>query len=399
VADIIINPGTSVQATINGAFPGDRILLNPGLFNSDNVVTVNKQLTLMANVPGTLPNVSLNGPQFGNVFSIAASDVTVDGLDIDNLRGGGAGFGYYSITVPASNVMIKNARLHHFRRAAIGVYGALDGFALLDSWVYRMGDTPFTFMNVKNMLVRGNWVFDQFYVGGEAAFDFFVPDDVGTSEISYNYVEGIKFGIGLKPWTAAAAAAGTITVAHNTIDMRMLPLKPVNTDAPFCMRRGTSFYSGTGAFRLNGAAVDWRDNLTTRTLAYPIYLSDAPCLYAPMTIRNCLFWDGYWKDWPTVGRQEFEWYGEDHERLATLVPSRKHQVLSDHRAQPCQEHAPPLAGWGSAADRAMFKHEGCLQADPGYALVGADPTTFYALRPGSPARGAATDRTNIGAWQ
>lgn len=396
MADIIINPGTSVQATINGAFAGDRILLNPGLFNSDNVVTVNKQLTLMANVPGTLPNVSLSGPQFGPALNFSASGITVDGLDVDNLRGGGAGFGYFAIPTPISSLLIQNSRLRDFRRFLFGA--AVDGFTLLDSRVYRMNDSPLEIHFTKNLLVRGCWIYGQNNSSGESAIDYYVPADVGVSEISYNYISGMRYGIGLQPVDPVSALVGTITVAHNTIDMLMQPAKPANVLSPCCGQRGTSFYR-PGAGQLNGAAVDWRDNLITRMTYYGMYLSSLPCLSSPLTIRNCMFWDNYWRFWPTAGRYQYEWYGEDHERLATLVPSRKHQVLSDHRAQPAQEHAPALCGWGNASDQLMFRHEGCLQADPGYAMTGASADLFYALRPGSPARGAATDRTNIGAWQ
>ena len=45
LATIIVNPGGSIQAAVNGAASGDTILVNPGTYTEQ--VTINKNLTLM----------------------------------------------------------------------------------------------------------------------------------------------------------------------------------------------------------------------------------------------------------------------------------------------------------------------------------------------------------------
>jgi hypothetical protein len=92
---------STIQAAVNAANPGDTLQVAAGVYQEN--VTINKSLTLLGPNAGINPNTGTRGaeaivepatndPIGGNVFSVEASDVLIDGLTIDgsnpNLSGG-----------------------------------------------------------------------------------------------------------------------------------------------------------------------------------------------------------------------------------------------------------------------------------------------------------------------
>lgn len=84
---IIVNPGSSIQAAVNGASPGDTILVNPGTYTEQ--VTINKNLTLQGNGAGAIiqsPS-TLTPDAFGldvllevnNAATVSINNMTIQG--------------------------------------------------------------------------------------------------------------------------------------------------------------------------------------------------------------------------------------------------------------------------------------------------------------------------------
>jgi hypothetical protein len=92
---------STIQSAVNAANPNDTLQVGAGVYQEN--VTINKSLTLLGPNAGINPNGGARGPEAivepatndptgGNVFSVEASGVTINGLTIDgsnpNLSGG-----------------------------------------------------------------------------------------------------------------------------------------------------------------------------------------------------------------------------------------------------------------------------------------------------------------------
>ena len=398
MSDIIINPGTSIQTTINNALSGDRILFNSGAYNADSNLNINKPLTLKPTIDGTYPNIRLNGTTYAYFLNFGASNITIDGLDIDNTRGG-ISQGYIHNTTAISNLTIKNSKIHEMRRMFFGDTGLVSGLTFLNNQIYRGLYTFLEIDDAKDVIIKNNWIHTQTNTTtGEAAITWYLKNDVGTSEISYNYIYGIRFGVELASIVPNAASIGSILVAHNTEDMYMLATHPASLIAPYLMRYGTSFWS-VNPNTLNAAGITWRDNLITRTLVHGMYLGNT-LFTSKLTVKNCMFFDNYWYYWPDTGRYTYEHLGHINARLKHDVPNFNSTPLRMSKVLPRGRHNKAIAGWGAGATQpSLVELVDCMVDDPFFTLTGATPPEFYALKPNSPAIGTASDHTNIGAWQ
>nr|WP_287936735.1 hypothetical protein [Algoriphagus sp.] len=73
---IILKPGQSIQAAVDGAVAGDTLIFSPGVYTA-SAVTIRKPLSLIGeNYP------AMDGENKGNIFLIAAENVLVLGLKI-----------------------------------------------------------------------------------------------------------------------------------------------------------------------------------------------------------------------------------------------------------------------------------------------------------------------------
>jgi len=400
MADWVINPGTSIQTTINSAAPTDRILLNPGVYSVDDTLNINKTLTLMANVPGSYPNVRLNFTTYVYGLVFGASDIIVDGLDIDNTRAG-VSLGYLRASngVTFSNLTVQNCKIHNFRRWFVGDMGLVNGFNLLNNQIYNFYYTSLEISNAQNLQIKYNWFNQQTNTSrGEAAITFYIPATVGTCEISYNYITGARYGIELAPATVNSPSSGTILVCHNTVDTNMIATHAANINSPYCGRYGTSFWT-SGTNKLNSVNITFRDNLFSRLLVYGMFLTGNAGLIGTFTIKNCLYFDNYWYYWPLTGRYQYEYFGHLNGRQKQQVPGFDSRFIRRSIGKPTCRVQIPIVGGANITDQYLFQFENCIQADPFFNLVGSTPQEFYSLRNGSPAIGTASDGTNIGAWQ
>ncbi len=101
-----------LQALIDRATPGDRIVVPAGTYEGDLII--DKALTLS----GTGRPVLL-GSGSGSVIRVRAAGVVVEGFDIDGRRGGDLGRDTSGIHVAAAGVTIRDCRI---REALFGIY-------------------------------------------------------------------------------------------------------------------------------------------------------------------------------------------------------------------------------------------------------------------------------------
>jgi hypothetical protein len=365
MVDILISPGTSIQATINAAQAGDRILLASGVYNSDNALNLNKTITLMPQIDGTFPQVKLNTSMYANMLTVSANNVTIDGLNIDNLRAGGIDRAYITSSGSISNLTIKNCKIHDYRRFYFP--NAIDGLTILNCHIYRTRGQTIDMYSAKNVQIKYNWI-DQSSTTGEGAINFYSSGDCGTTEFSYNYLMAHRIGIEVAALNALNPSNGTILIAHNTIDLLMTEARPANPSSPYISTiMGFSFWNNTNGV-LDANRVTIRDCILSRIRAYSAYGSKS--VSGKLIFKNCLFYDPYWYYWPQ-SRQPYEYFG-----------------FLDK----------PILCWGGPIDNIHTTN--CLYGvNPEFAFNGTEVHEFYALKDKSPAKNAATDGSHIGAWQ
>lgn len=101
-----------LQALVDGAAPGGRIVVPAGTYEGD--LLVDKAITLVGD-----GRPVLRGSGTGSVVRIRAAGVTIEGFDIDGRRGGDLGRDTSGVHVAASRATIRNCRIHD---ALFGIY-------------------------------------------------------------------------------------------------------------------------------------------------------------------------------------------------------------------------------------------------------------------------------------
>lgn len=115
-ADTRIAPGTiegrplpahtsPLQARIDAARPGDRIVIRGGTYDGDLII--DKPLTLVGEGWPLL-----RGSGTGSVVRVRAADVTISGVEIDGRRGGDLGRDASGIHIAAPRVHVSHCRIH-----------------------------------------------------------------------------------------------------------------------------------------------------------------------------------------------------------------------------------------------------------------------------------------------
>ena len=101
-----------LQARIDAAPPGDRVVIPPGVYDGDLII--DKPLTLVGEGWPLL-----RGSGTGSVVRVRAADVAISGIEIDGRRGGDLGRDASGIHVAAARVHISRCRIHD---ALFGIY-------------------------------------------------------------------------------------------------------------------------------------------------------------------------------------------------------------------------------------------------------------------------------------
>jgi parallel beta-helix repeat protein len=208
---IILNPGQSIQAAVNGAASGDTILLNPGTYTQQ--VTINKSLTLQGNGAGAIIQspTALTNDSFGlSVLVEVNSGATVN---INNMTVEGPG-------APASpnNTLV-----------GIGVFGGATANLTGDTInQINLGSGLFGLQTGFAIQVGGTGAQAVGQVGNATITDCTITDYqkvgviIGNSGSSGTITGNTITGIGPTPLTAQngiqiSPGSASATVSNNTI--------------------------------------------------------------------------------------------------------------------------------------------------------------------------------------
>ncbi|RPJ70616.1 MAG: cell surface protein, partial [Alphaproteobacteria bacterium] len=112
--ELTVQPGESIQSVINNASSGDEIVISPGNYN-ENIVITKDNLVIRSDSENPEDTVITANNNASNVFSIEADNIAIMGLSIM-----GAGMDRSGIYLSgANNCTIDNNRLVN---NALGIY-------------------------------------------------------------------------------------------------------------------------------------------------------------------------------------------------------------------------------------------------------------------------------------
>ena len=366
--DTIYVPGdyATIQEAVNNATTGDTIMISGGPYPEQ--ITINTSgITLQGD--GSYPKINPlldNGIKYDTIIKVKADNTTIKGLEIYNAGGALTGSNEHhaiwdeSWTVGPSGMTVDDCVIHDIQH---GVRSYGDDLTVTNCEMYNLrrsgvhasgpsGSDPLSF------LIKNNWFHDwvEYFKEGAAIF---IKYDRRVGEASFNYISGMRMGIAY--YYGGPAYGGQVVFKNNTIDLDYDP-----GSGPVTTTMGISFW-GTGA---NADSIFVKDNIFANALWYAIYQEGAT-ISGSITVHNNLFYNNYFHYWPDY-QYPYQWFGDDT------------------RAQ---------AGWNNGpADGFTFTDNITIQ-DPLFALTGVGPDEQWALLPGSPCLGTASDGSNIGANQ
>jgi hypothetical protein len=364
----------TIQAAVDQTESGGTVHVAPGIYPEKLLITAS--LAVIGD-PGAYPHIrpALNSAsKYDTVITVRADNITLRGLEISNELGvvdtgglpGGTHIEHHAVwdqswTLGPSGLTVDKCIIHDIEHG-VRSYGPnltvthCEMYNLRRSGVHASG--PYQNQPLP-MTVRENWFHDwiDYYKEGAAVY---VKYDSRVGLVSHNYISGMRMGIAYYYGGPKAAYGQSIVFEHNTIDLDYDPgLGPVETT--MCV----SLW-GTG---VNADAVIIRNNVFVHARWYAIYQEGKP-ITGQINVDSNLFYNNYWDYWPDY-QYPYQWFG------------------TDVRAQ---------AGWTGGESGFVFTGNLTAQ-DPLFALDGIGPEAQWALQCGSPALGAATDGTHIGAWQ
>jgi hypothetical protein len=366
--------GDNIQTVINGAGANDTITIHAGSYGQQVAIPSSKSgLILQGDGSYPLLNPALGTTTYATVITVQAANVTIRGLGISSSTGlqvsGGRVIEQHGIwdgswTVGPSGLTVDGVKIQD---VAHGVRSYGNNLTVTNcemkglgrSGVHASGPdgTPLS------MTVRNNWFHDWGTYDKEGAA-VYTKYNGRYGDVSYNYISGMRMGLAYYYGgpNDAADALGEIRFTHNTVDMDYdLGSGPID------MTMGMSFY-GTGE-NADGTVV--RDNIFANAKWYALYQEGEVISGGAILIDNNLFYNNnnfYWPD----NQYPNQWFGDETKALA---------------------------GWYDGPEDGFTFTDNITAQDPMFVLAGAEADEFWALLVGSPALLAASDGTNIGAYQ
>ena len=364
----------TIAEGINNVSADGEIYIYDGTYSEQ--VTVNKAVTITGE-SGVYPKVNPNMGS-GTVFTVSSADVTITGINISNGGSAGGNGIWDGIWVPGSynNLMVDDCI---FNNLAKGIRYYSNNLVVTNSTFYNIeddgvypsgpasgqggSDTPLKFT------IKHNF-FHSPVAGNNTAVHIKYQNRYG--EVSYNYITGYRNGIWYEDG-GINAGYGNITICHNTMD---------NFFTPGSGQRNMTCSISLYATSSNYDDIIIRDNIFKGAKWYSIYQEGGAITGGPAVVKNNLFYDNYWYYWANY-QCTYQWNG-------TGVSNGVTYDVND---------TPTIAGWSDGpADGFNFVNN-LVSQDPLFAYQGTCPETYFALQDGSPAVDAASDGTNMGAWQ
>lgn len=352
----------TVQAALDAAGDGDTLTVGAGTYNENPVIST-PNITLQGDGSYPLIYCDTTSWTYTRGVSVKADGVTVRGFEITS-NTPDRGYIVTDADRYSANWTVDDCIIHDVRSGVLG-YGP--NITVTDCHMYNMPRAQVRLEGSGPCTVVGNWIHSATYLGSSTYGIELTGNrcNSGESLIAYNYIAGVRSAIMFNG--APAVSSRTLRIEHNTIDGEL-----GTWGAGTYLTQGIAFWDAAGR-TYDPSEISIADNLIYRSLWYGLYNGEGSTggLSADLPVENCLFFDNYWYYWPDYRFPE-EWFG------------------TESAAQ---------AGWTTTGGD--FTFDTSFTADPLFAKdqTNSDPEEYYALLWGSPALNAATDGTNIGAWQ
>jgi len=373
----------TIQAAIAASSNGDIIEVDAGTYTiaSGTQLNINKQITLRAKAGlSAKPIITTQYASWtGCAVQISANNVVIDGFEITSsygitqnpndlvgdyytssnnwtVKNCDIHQGYRGIMACGNNITIQGNEIHETRSDCIDCeYGLCGGLKVTQNWLHS--EHTDLLPNAKPAGITYNC-------------DATTSGDV---EISCNYCNSCRTFVDFQH-NGGTAPANKIVIMHNTIDwnLTVLPSSPIPSST-IAQLMGIAFWTGTSGNWWDASKIDIRDNIFSRLKYYAIVNTSGPGgLFAgSLNIRNNLF---------------FQWYLVD-----AYYPSQAYTY-----EWPATRGA---VAWWYPDDAVPTFTSDIVYKNPLFKATGTTAGTYYSLLSGSPAFKAASDGTNIGAWQ
>jgi hypothetical protein len=385
---INVSPGESIQAAIDAASSGDTIQVAAGIYPEQLIIN---KAGLTIEGDGSYPMVQppLNDSnKYDTVIKALAADITIRGLDISkstpivDLQPGTIGhIEHHAIwdaawTLGPGGLTVDDCIIHDIEHG-VRNYGPDLTVTNSEFYLIRRGGvyaSGYTTAKVLPVTIKDNYFHDFLGHGTSThkkarAIHLKYYGRVG--EISGNYMAGMRYGIWINTYSSTDRWDQPIVIIHNTFDQ----------ESPTAGGHDYGWYGPAPmvcAFTFCGAQdpeqdIIIEDNIIANTLDVAVWGRGRwYTTHAGIKVDNNLFYnvnpEGH--VYTMCGGPD-HWYGD----------SANLQVV-----------------WGGADDAYVFSNNKCTE-DPLFAYTGTTPEEYWALQSGSPARKAASDGTDIGAWQ
>lgn len=360
----------TISAAVGAANANDVITVHAGSYTEGQINLTQQNLLLRAAPGEARPTLISSTGQYSNEIVVNADGITVRGLEITHQSGSmhGYGIGDGNAVAAHSGWTVEDCVFRDCRSALWNT--KMSDFTFRNNEVYNNYGKCLLLDATNSFVATGNFFHSHTRTSGEAIIQWYTGNDPtasGDTVISYNYISGGRAQILVSGQSANTPSGNrTITIAHNTLDGKQGAwLQPLDYASQLI-----AFWDNSGA-TYDASKITIRDNLLTESRWYGIYNGEGSTggLSGDLDVDHCLFFNNYsnaaW--YPDYAYPE-EW------------PGPQGQV-----------------GWTSTGSDFTFSD--CLLADPLLNRQGTTALEYYALRDGSPALNAASDGTNIGAWQ